>query len=70
MIGLKDKTIYHTVEGALSYLDARTEFWRQQKPMYARKREKEQKKYRPSASQGKPKEYLIVQLYVHAVVER
>ena len=43
----KDKSIYNTVEEALSYLDQRTEFWRQQKPMYTRKREKELKKYKP-----------------------
>ena len=44
----KDRSIQETVESALTYLDQRTEFWRQQKPMYARKREKEMKRYKPS----------------------
>lgn len=44
----KDRSIQETVESALTYLDQRTEFWRQQKPMYARKREKELKRYKPS----------------------
>ena len=48
VIGRRDRTIYKTVEEALIYLDARTEFWRQQKPMYARKREKELNRYKPS----------------------
>lgn len=42
-----DRSLFTTVDEALGYLDARTEFWRQQKPMYARKRERELKKYRP-----------------------
>jgi tetratricopeptide (TPR) repeat protein len=33
--------IYSLVNQGIDYLDTRTEFWRQQKPMYARKREKE-----------------------------
>ena len=53
VLGQKDRTIYSTVDDALTYLDARTEFWRQQKPMYARKREKELKKYRPSPTRSK-----------------
>ena len=56
-IGQKDRSIYDTVEGALTYLDSRTEFWRQQKPMYARKREKEMKKYRPSPTRPRPMGY-------------
>ncbi|XP_071822236.1 outer dynein arm-docking complex subunit 4-like isoform X2 [Apostichopus japonicus] len=32
--------IYDLVSEGIDYLDTRTEFWRQQKPMYARKREK------------------------------
>lgn len=28
------------IEGCISYLDTRTEFWRQQKPIYARQRER------------------------------
>ncbi len=48
MIGRKDRAIYNTIEDALIYLDSRTEFWRQQKPMYARKREKELKRFKPA----------------------
>lgn len=48
IINNKDKSIHALVEEGLSYLDSRTEFWRQQKPMYARKREKELKKWKPS----------------------
>ena len=56
-VGQKDRSIYNTVEGALMYLDSRTEFWRQQKPMYARKREKELKKYQPSPTRARPTGY-------------
>ena len=42
------REIYSLVEEGLAYLDSRTEFWRQQKPMYARKREKEMKKWHRS----------------------
>ena len=35
------------IQDGISYLDARAEFWRQQKPMYTRKREKELKKWKP-----------------------
>lgn len=35
------------VQEGIGYLDSRTEFWRQQKPIYTRKREKELKKWRP-----------------------
>ena len=57
VVGQKDKSIYHTVEEALCYLDARTEFWRQQKPMYTRKREKEMKKYKPSPTKPQTRQY-------------
>lgn len=50
-----DHSLYTTVDEALGYLDARTEFWRQQKPMYARKRERELKKYRPAPTRPKSK---------------
>lgn len=33
-------SIYDLVTSGISYLDTRTEFWRQQKPMYARKRDR------------------------------
>ena len=50
-----DRSLYTTVDEALGYLDARTEFWRQQKPMYARKRERELKKYRPAPTRPRSK---------------
>ena len=34
------RNIYQLVCEGLHYLDTRTEFWRQQKPMYSRKRDK------------------------------
>ena len=34
------RSIYELVWDGLSYLDTRTEFWRQQKPLYARKRDR------------------------------
>jgi tetratricopeptide (TPR) repeat protein len=46
-IGNTDDTIYGLIHSGMSYLDARAEFWRQQKPMYTRKREKELKKWKP-----------------------
>lgn len=33
-------SIYDLVTSGINYLDTRTEFWRQQKPMYARKRDR------------------------------
>lgn len=33
------KPVYELVQGGLTYLDTRTEFWRQQKPLYARKKD-------------------------------
>ena len=42
-------TIHGLISGGISYLDTRTEFWRQQKPLYARKKEK------PLLHRNKPK---------------
>ena len=55
MVSGGDRSLYTTVDEALGYLDARTEFWRQQKPMYARKRERELKKYRPAPTRPRSK---------------
>ncbi|XP_071481076.1 outer dynein arm-docking complex subunit 4-like [Diadema antillarum] len=46
--------IYDLVNEGLQYLDTRTEFWRQQKPMYARKREKEEAKGAREKNKQKP----------------
>lgn len=35
-----NKPVYELVQSGLTYLDTRTEFWRQQRPLYARKKEK------------------------------
>lgn len=68
-----DRSLYTTVDEALGYLDARTEFWRQQKPMYARKREQELKKYRPAPtrprSKGTPGESVDHSKYVLRALE-
>ena len=48
--------IYSLVQSGLSYLDSRVEFWQQQQPMYARKRERELRKWKPAAQRNqKPK---------------
>ena len=46
--------IYELVNQGIDYLDTRTEFWRQQKPMYARKREKEVAKGQQDKNKSKP----------------
>ena len=57
--------IYELVKGGLTYLETRTEFWRQQKPLYARKKEKlkptskESRKKKKANSIGK---YIVKQL--------
>ncbi|CAH1774091.1 unnamed protein product [Owenia fusiformis] len=57
-------TIYDLVCEGLKYLDTRTEFWRQQKPMYARKLEKQDiERQRKIASQGgTPQAYFVKEL--------
>ncbi|XP_072032097.1 outer dynein arm-docking complex subunit 4-like isoform X3 [Amphiura filiformis] len=46
--------IYDLVNQGIEYLDTRTEFWRQQKPMYARKREKDEARGQREKSSKKP----------------
>ena len=48
---MSDSTVDDRIHSELEYLDGRVEFWRQQKPMYARKREKELKKVKPEPTQ-------------------
>jgi hypothetical protein len=38
-----DNDMAMLVQGGISYLDTRTDFWRQQKPMYAREYEQKQR---------------------------
>jgi hypothetical protein len=40
----KNQSVKKLAETGIKYLDKRTEFWRQQKPMYARKNEAKQLK--------------------------
>ncbi|XP_033733348.1 tetratricopeptide repeat protein 25-like [Pecten maximus] len=58
------KTISNLVEEGLMYLDTRTDFWRQQKPMYARRHEKIMQKHRFESNTGKlsPNDYIIREL--------
>ena len=46
-IGNKDSSIYTLINEGVTYLDSRAEFWRQQKPMYTRKREKILRRWKP-----------------------
>lgn len=50
-LGRSDNVVDDRIHSELEYLDGRVEFWRQQKPMYARKREKELKKVKPEPTQ-------------------
>ena len=50
-LGGSDIAVDERIHSELEYLDGRVEFWRQQKPMYARKREKELKKIKPEPTQ-------------------
>ena len=43
----------------LDYLDSRADFWRQQKPMYARKRDKERQRQSAKAHKTDPTNYLL-----------
>lgn len=58
------KVINNLVTEGLSYLDTRTDFWRQQKPMYARKHERAQQRNRSDVHTGKlaPNDYIIREL--------
>lgn len=61
------KTISGLVSQGLNYLDTRTDFWRQQEPMYARKHEKQMMR-RENRSEGSntaklsPNDYIIREL--------
>ncbi|XP_002739664.1 outer dynein arm-docking complex subunit 4-like [Saccoglossus kowalevskii] len=56
--------IYDLVNDGLHYLDTRTDFWRQQKPMYARKRDKEEGKGKSKDKQkpSNPTSYVLKKL--------
>ena len=48
MLGSKSTKLYDLIQDGLTYLDTRADFWRQQKPMYARKREQKLRRIKPS----------------------
>lgn len=58
------KTISTLVTEGLSYLDTRSDFWRQQKPMYARRRDRlmQRKRREVSSSKLAPNEYILKEL--------
>lgn len=58
------KMISSLVTEGLSYLDTRSDFWRQQKPMYARRHDRHRQRRRPEASASKfsPNDYIIKEL--------
>ncbi|KAH3699672.1 outer dynein arm-docking complex subunit 4-like isoform X2 [Dreissena polymorpha] len=58
------KTISTLVTEGLSYLDTRSDFWRQQKPMYARRHDRLMQRRRREVSSNKvsPNDYIIKEL--------
>ena len=48
MLGTKSTKLFDLIQNGLAYLDTRADFWRQQKPMYARKREQKLRRIKPS----------------------
>ena len=50
MLGSKSTKLYDLIQDGLTYLDTRADFWRQQKPMYARKREQKLRRIKPSVT--------------------
>ncbi|XP_064646279.1 outer dynein arm-docking complex subunit 4-like isoform X2 [Lineus longissimus] len=52
---LSSQTIQDLCIEGINYLDSRTEFWRQQKPMYARKRDREMQQQQRNRGKGKGK---------------
>ena len=58
------KTISTLVTEGLSYLDTRSDFWRQQKPMYARRHDRMMQRRRREVSSSKlaPNDYILKEL--------
>ncbi|XP_052806626.1 outer dynein arm-docking complex subunit 4-like [Mya arenaria] len=58
------KTISTLVTEGLSYLDTRSDFWRQQKPMYARRHDRlmQRRKREVSSNKVSPNDYIIKEL--------
>ena len=53
MLGSKSTKLYDLIQDGLTYLDIRADFWRQQKPMYARKRRIKPSLTKPLGAAGK-----------------
>ncbi|KAK7092323.1 outer dynein arm-docking complex subunit 4-like [Littorina saxatilis] len=56
------KIIYDLAEEGLTYLDTRTDFWRQQKPMYARRFERNAMRKKYSSQKPVSDDYIIGEL--------
>ena len=58
------KMISTLVTEGLSYLDTRSDFWRQQKPMYARRHDRVMQRRRREVTSSKlsPNDYIIKEL--------
>lgn len=54
-----NKDIREKIYDGLEYLHARADFWRQQKPMYARKRDKAKQRQSAKARNQDPTSYLL-----------
>lgn len=48
LLNSKSTKLIDLIQDGLAYLDTRADFWRQQKPMYARKREQQLRRIKPS----------------------
>ncbi|XP_076087879.1 outer dynein arm-docking complex subunit 4-like isoform X8 [Mytilus galloprovincialis] len=54
-----ERDIKHKVYDGLEYLNSRADFWRQQKPMYARKRDKEKSRRSAKQQSRDPRSYIL-----------
>ena len=57
--GNNDSIIHGLISGGINYLDSRTEFWRQQKPLYARKKEKPLHRPKPKPKASDPTDFIV-----------
>ena len=61
-----NESVKGLAENCLKYLDSRTQFWQQQKPMYARKHEQKKKenarKRATTSAQREPTEWILKNL--------
>ena len=54
-----ERDIKDKVYDGLEYLHSRADFWRQQKPMYARKRDKEKQRRSAKSQSRDPRSYIL-----------